>query len=161
VYKVNSNFMLLREMEDFKTSLSSGNRYLPFKHWHASCSVPHAPYPPPPTFAQFKTKKNAGEKKIGVDHVATPLPSGVARLIVGGGAIFIYFCSALSISSEIDCFYSLWTWIYEYASPPMRLAIRHCRYPWTTPQKYRYHTYLGLTPRHYRPVPSAKSFTLN
>ena len=82
--------MLLREMEDFKTSLSSGNRYLPFKHWHASCSIPHAPYPPPPTFAQFKTKKNAGEKKIGVDHVATPLPSGVARLIVGGGGQYSY-----------------------------------------------------------------------
>ena len=32
----------------------------------------------------------------------------------GGGQIFIYSCSASFISFESDCFYSLWTWIYEY-----------------------------------------------
>ena len=29
--------------------------------------------------------------------------SGIARLIIGGGAIFIYLCSALLVSLEIDC----------------------------------------------------------
>ena len=32
------------------------------------------------------------------------------------GTIFIYSCSAY-ISFEIDCFYSLWTRIYEYGPP--------------------------------------------
>jgi hypothetical protein len=36
----------------------------------------------------------------------------------GGGDIFIYLCSALLISFEIDCFYGLWIQIYEYVLPP-------------------------------------------
>ena len=32
------------------------------------------------------------------------LCSGVGRSIIGGGAIFIYSCSALLTSFEIDCF---------------------------------------------------------
>jgi hypothetical protein len=36
----------------------------------------------------------------------------------GGGQIFIYSFSASFISFESDCFYSLWTWIYEYLPPP-------------------------------------------
>jgi hypothetical protein len=35
-----------------------------------------------------------------------------------GGQIFTYSCSAQLISFEIDFFYSLWTWIYEYLPPP-------------------------------------------
>ena len=39
---------------------------------------------------------------------------GGERSIIGEGSIFIYSCSAQLISVEIDCFYSLWTRIYEY-----------------------------------------------
>jgi hypothetical protein len=39
---------------------------------------------------------------------------GAGISIIGGGQIFIYSCSAQLISFEIDCFYSLWTRIYEY-----------------------------------------------
>ena len=32
--------------------------------------------------------------------------------------IHIFVLYTLTISFEIDCFYGLWTWIYEYRSPP-------------------------------------------
>jgi hypothetical protein len=38
-----------------------------------------------------------------------------------GGQIFIYSCSAQLISFEIDCFYSLWTRIYEYLPPQLSI----------------------------------------
>jgi hypothetical protein len=48
--------------------------------------------------------------------------SGAASSIIGGGGgggrIFISSCSALLTSFEIDCFYGLWTQIYEYSTPP-------------------------------------------
>jgi hypothetical protein len=37
--------------------------------------------------------------------------------------LFIYSCSALLISFESDCFYSMWTWIYEYAPPPPNYCV--------------------------------------
>jgi hypothetical protein len=43
-------------------------------------------------------------------------------LYIGGHSeaqIFIYSCSAQLISFEIDCFYSLWTRIYEYLPPQL------------------------------------------
>jgi hypothetical protein len=41
----------------------------------------------------------------------------------GGVCIFVYSCSARRISFESDCFYGMWTWIYEYTpSPPPRLS---------------------------------------
>ena len=97
--------MLLREMENFKTSLSSGNRYLPFKHWHASCSIPHVPYPPRHLPNLKPGERWREENRRGPrGHTVTQWRSQVDSW---GGAIFIYFFSALSISSEIDCFYSL------------------------------------------------------
>jgi hypothetical protein len=54
------------------------------------------------------------------------LGSGVISSIYkfGGGGVLIYPCFAQFISSKIDCFYSLWTWIDEYVPPPQlsRLA---------------------------------------
>ena len=45
--------------------------------------------------------------------------SGAASSIIGvGGRIFISSCFALLISFEIDCFYGVWTQIYEYPPPP-------------------------------------------
>ena len=41
-----------------------------------------------------------------------------------GGQIFIYSCSAQLISFEIDCFYSLWTRIYEYLPPLLSIFRR-------------------------------------
>jgi hypothetical protein len=34
----------------------------------------------------------------------------------GGGGILIYSCSARLTSFESDCFYGMWTWIYEFIS---------------------------------------------
>ena len=45
-------------------------------------------------------------------------------IIGGGGQIFIYSCSAQLISFEIDCFYSLWTRIYEYLPPQLSIFRR-------------------------------------
>ena len=44
----------------------------------------------------------------------------VASSIIGrvGGLIFIYSGSAQLVSFEINCFYGLWTRIYEYQPPP-------------------------------------------
>jgi hypothetical protein len=42
----------------------------------------------------------------------------------GGGQIFIYSCSAQLIYFEIDCFYSLWTRIYEYLPPQLSIFRR-------------------------------------
>jgi hypothetical protein len=39
---------------------------------------------------------------------------GVERSIVGGRGGSSYSCSASFTSFEIDWFYGLWTWIYEY-----------------------------------------------
>ena len=50
--------------------------------------------------------------------------SGVASSIIGGGVIFIYSCSALLISFEIDCFYGVWMRIYEYLPPNYRVWLR-------------------------------------
>ena len=45
-----------------------------------------------------------------------------SSIIGGGGLIFIYLRSAQLISFEIDCFYGVWTRIYEYQPPPPELA---------------------------------------
>ena len=45
------------------------------------------------------------------------------RSIGGRGNIFIYSCYAQLISFENDCFYSLWTRIYEYVPSPPQLSI--------------------------------------
>jgi hypothetical protein len=37
--------------------------------------------------------------------------------------LFIYSCSVLLISFEIDCFYGLWTRIYEYSPPPQIIEL--------------------------------------
>ena len=44
----------------------------------------------------------------------------------GGGLIFIYSGSAQLISFEINCFYGLWTRIYEYQPPQLSSWLR----PW-------------------------------
>ena len=52
-------------------------------------------------------------------YVYVGMCSGAASvIIIGGGRIFILSCSALLTSFEIDCFYGLWTQIYEYSPPP-------------------------------------------
>ena len=43
---------------------------------------------------------------------------GRSKLDNWGGMIFIYSYSAQLISFEIDCFYGVWTRIYEYQPPP-------------------------------------------
>ena len=49
---------------------------------------------------------------------------GCRRSISGGGGhIFMYSCCASLISFEIDCFYSLWTRVYEYVPPSPQLSI--------------------------------------
>ena len=40
------------------------------------------------------------------------------RQLDNWGRIFISSCSALLTSFEIDCFYGLWTQVYEYLPPP-------------------------------------------
>ena len=81
--------MLLREMENFKTSLSSGNRYLPFKHWHASCSIPHAPYPPPRHLPNLKPGERWREenRRGPRGHTVTQWS---CQVDVGGGGQYSY-----------------------------------------------------------------------
>ena len=54
--------------------------------------------------------------------VARPIMGGGG----GGGGIFIYLCFARRISFESDCFYGMWTWIYEYTPPPPLSHLRPC-----------------------------------
>ena len=53
------------------------------------------------------------------DHWPQFLRGCRRSIIRGGGLIFIYLCSVSLISFEIDCFYSLWTQMYEYQLPPI------------------------------------------
>jgi hypothetical protein len=38
----------------------------------------------------------------------------------------MYSCSALVISFESDCFYCMWTWIYECVPPPPPIIASSC-----------------------------------
>ena len=53
----------------------------------------------------------------------------VASSIIGG-LIFIYLRSAQLIYFEIDCFYGLWTRIYEYQPPPPPPQLSSLLWPW-------------------------------
>jgi hypothetical protein len=59
-----------------------------------------------------------------VKHTISVGWSRGAGISIIGGQIFIYSCSARLISFEIDCFYSLWTRIYEYLPPQLSIFRR-------------------------------------
>ena len=61
-----------------------------------------------------------GEGVCSYIRVHLPYKQSLSKEISGveHKSLLIYSCSALVISFESDCFYCMWTWIYECVPPP-------------------------------------------